>query len=168
MSLTGNVRAFIYVHSSVCLVLVSSLNVTEIWSATSTKTSRNLLEKLFISKINPHYTAIYWHWFPNIHCAFFMFHTSFIVAVWDFLLLDVLSFFLSFFLFSRMEWQWDKCTELWRSNSVNCPSQNTKSIICKVTEMQKKKEKKKARKDVCEGLHGDKKIWGTLWHCGLM
>lgn len=70
VSLTGNVHAFIYVHSSVCLVLVSSLNVTEIWSATSTKTSRNLLEKLFISKINPNYTAIYWHWFPNIHCAF--------------------------------------------------------------------------------------------------
>lgn len=55
-----------------------------------------------------------------------------------------------YFLFSRMTWQQDKCTELWRTNRVNCPSQNARPIICKTSEKKApKKWESRNKKKMC-------------------
>lgn len=93
------------------------------------------------------------------------------VAVWDFFFPP----WLCWFEFLCMEWQQDKCTELWRTNRVNCPSQNAKPIIRKMTELQKKKRWKKTgkkREIVCKGRKDGKECElhyrliknRTVWH----
>lgn len=60
-------------------------------------------------------------------------------ALGSLLLSEIFFFFfprLCWFKFLRMDWQQDKCTELWRTNRVRCPSQNAKPVICKMTELQ--------------------------------
>lgn len=112
--------------------------------------------ELLISTISPNNTALYWlccFMCPDIQTsmhvcilcdALLKVCTQFSVAVRDFF-----PPWLCWFEFLRMEWQQDKCTELWRTNRVNCPSQNAKPIICKMTELRKRMKTRRKQEKMC-------------------
>lgn len=119
-------------------------------------------EELLISTISLNNTApllallFYVPWYPNKHLCLWNVSvklcTWFSAAVWDFYFFPLLNvFFLDFHAWSGSRTNAQSCEEPTR---VNCPSQNTKPIICKTAEFWRKKKKKRIE-------NWEKKVWVT-------
>lgn len=144
MSLSTNVCA------CRCVFLVCAQFWAHLWMSLKPdqpETFRGIVsqEELLISTISPDNTALYWlccFMCPDIQtsiCVCILCDTLLKLCTWfNAALWDFFPPWLCWFEFLRIEWQQDKCTELWRTNRVNCPSQNAKPIICKTTELQKR------------------------------
>lgn len=151
----------------VCVCVLSSGSIFEChWNLISQRHSEKKEEvsqdELLISTISANNTASYWlccFMCPDIQpgMCFLRFPVMFSHVFQCCSLRFPFFFFLPrlcWFECSRMEWQQDKCTELWRTNRVNCPS--TK---CQAYNLQNEsgKKKNKRRKENKEEGRGKKK-----------